>query len=283
MTDETKIRTVNDPVKKQDEAAEAVRTPPMNAREEWMDFLRTAFIAIVLALLVRAFYLEPFNIPSGSMKPTLEVGDYLFVYKPAYGYSRYSFPMGLAPIDGRIMTGERSPQRGDVVVFKLPTNPSIDYIKRVVGLPGDRIQVMNGRLHINGQMVERISVGLRQDREGGGLPTRMHEYIETLPGGVMHSIYEEGDDLALDNTEEFTVPEGHYFVMGDNRDNSQDSRVSGLVGFVPLENIVGRASFLFFSTNGHASLPEFWKWPWTVRYDRLFQKIGPVRPPEAAE
>lgn len=274
MTDKPKFRpgfrsVTEVPVK--DEKASA--SPPMNAREEWMDFLRTALIAVVLALAVRTFALEPFNIPSGSMKPTLEIGDYLFVYKPSYGYSRYSFPLGLAPFDGRIATGERQPRRGDVIVFKLPTNPSIDYIKRIVGLPGDRIQVTNGRLYINGTVVERTPVGLRRDTENG-VQTAMMEYIETLPGGVMHQIYEEGDDQPLDNTEEYVVPQGHYFAMGDNRDNSQDSRVTELVGYIPLENIVGRAGFIFFSTNGFAGLLEVWKWPWTVRYDRLFQKIG---------
>jgi signal peptidase I len=275
MTDDIPVRSVTEPRNQQDKPAQ---NPPMNAREEWMDFMRTALIAVVLALVVRTFLLEPFNIPSGSMKPTLEIGDYLFVNKPAYGYSRYSFPFGLAPIEGRIWTRGAEPQRGDVVVFKLPTNPSIDYIKRIVGMPGEKIQVMNGILHIDGQPVHREPVGLRRDDEGG-VPVPMMEYIETLPGGVMHSIYEESDSQPLDNTPEYAIPPGHYFMMGDNRDNSQDSRVGELVGFVPAENIVGRAWFLFFSTNGHAGLAEFWKWPWTVRYDRLFQGIGPVRPP----
>ncbi|PJB69869.1 MAG: signal peptidase I [Alphaproteobacteria bacterium CG_4_9_14_3_um_filter_47_13] len=249
----------------------------MSAREEWAEFFKTAMIAIVLALLIRTFFLEPFNIPSGSMKPTLQVGDYLFVSKPAYGFSRYSFPLGLAPIKGRIWAGEKLPQRGDVIVFKLPTNPSIDYIKRVIGLPGDHIQVTKGQLYINGEKVHRETVGLTQLEEGG-MQATVIEYIETLPNGVMHTIYEEGDNRPLDNTEEYIVPEGHYFAMGDNRDNSQDSRVTGLVGYIPLENIVGRASFIFFSTNGYASLAEVWKWPWSIRYDRLFQIIGPPRP-----
>lgn len=258
---------------------EEAREPPMNAREEWMEFARTAAIAVILALLIRTFLFEPFNIPSGSMKPTLEVGDYLFVYKPSYGFSRYSFPFGVAPIEGRIWTGGREPKRGDVIVFKLPTNPSIDYIKRIVALPGETVQVMNGHLYINRREVPREMVGLRQVEEEG-MATTMIEYIETLPGGVMHRIYEETDDQPLDNTEEYVVPEGHYFAMGDNRDNSQDSRVRSLVGYIPLENIVGKASFIFFSTNGYANLAEIWKWPWTIRYDRLFDRIGPLRPDE---
>ncbi|HEY8189053.1 MAG TPA: signal peptidase I [Micavibrio sp.] len=254
---------------------------PLTAKEEWSEFARTALIAVILALVVRSFLLEPFNIPSGSMKPTLEVGDYLFVSKPAYGYSRYSFPFGMAPIEGRMMA--KLPQRGDIAVFKLPTNTGIDYIKRVIGLPGDAIQVTNGRLYINHQMVERQPVGLKEiEEEGGSISTPM-EYLETLPGGVIHRIYEESDNGPLDNTKEFVVPDGHYFMMGDNRDNSQDSRVQNVVGFVPFENIVGRASFLFFSTNGHANLLEVWKWPWSIRYNRLFMSVEPVHGPDKAQ
>jgi len=250
--------------------------PPMTAREEWTEFTKTALIAVLLALLIRTFLFEPFNIPSGSMKPTLEIGDYLFVYKPAYGYSRYSFPFGLAPFEGRVWAEDKLPERGDVIVFKLPTDPTIDYIKRIVGLPGETVQVREGRLYINDQIVPRENVGMRQLREGAGTAT-VTEYIETLPGGTMYSIYEETDNHPLDNTEEYLVPPGHYFAMGDNRDNSQDSRVLNLVGYIPLENIVGRASFIFFSTNGYANLAEVWKWPKTIRYERIFQRIGPTR------
>jgi signal peptidase I len=252
---------------------------PLTAREEWEEFLKTAVIAILLALAIRTFYLEPFNIPSGSMKPTLEIGDYLFVYKPAYGFSRFSFPFGFAPIEGRIWSGGHLPKRGDIVVFKLPTDTSTDYIKRVIGLPGDTIQMKEGRLYINDKEVDRKFLRLAPDAEGG-VERQMTEYVETLPGGVQHHIYEISDNGPLDNTGEYHVPEGHYFCMGDNRDNSADSRVLGeggrpaLVGYVPLENIVGRASFIFFSTNGSANMVEFWKWPWTIRYDRLLRPIG---------
>ncbi len=248
--------------------------PPLTAKEEWTEFAKTAFIAIVLALLIRTFLLEPFNIPSGSMKPTLLVGDYLFVSKPAYGYSRYSFPMGLAPIEGRVW--EKEPQRGDVVVFKLPSNPSIDYIKRVIGLPGDKIQMIGGQLYINGEATKREPLPLVRMEEDGMAVTR-HEYIETLPGGATFHIYEDGDQHQLDNTPVFHVPPRHYFMMGDNRDNSMDSRVENLVGFVPIENIVGRADFLFFSVEEGNSIFEFWKWPWTVRAERLFTDIDPIR------
>ncbi|MGB4057091.1 MAG: signal peptidase I, partial [Alphaproteobacteria bacterium] len=249
------------------------RKAPLNAKEELNDFFRTAMIAVALALLIRSLLFEPFNIPSGSMKPTLDIGDYLFVSKPAYGYSRYSFPFGLAPIAGRVW--EKPPERGDVVVFKLPTNPQIDYIKRVIGMPGDKIQVRHGRLYINGTIVPREPLGIKKDDEGGEIVT-MVEYLETLPGGVIHSIYEESDDEILDDTGVYEVPEDHYFMMGDNRDNSQDSRVSSAVGFVPFENFVGKADFIFFSTNGYAGLFEVWKWPWSIRYERFFKSIRPV-------
>ncbi len=254
--------------------------PPMNAREEWMELFRTATIAIILALIVRTFALEPFNIPSGSMMPTLQIGDYLFVSKPAYGYSRYSFPFGLAPIEGRVWTHGAAPKRGDIIVFKLPTNTSVDFIKRIIGLPGDTIQVTDGRLYINRQMVRREVVGMEKIEESGRQMV-VTRYLETLPEGLQHYIYEIGDDQPLDNTPEYVVPAGHYFMMGDNRDNSQDSRVQEAVGYVPAENIVGKASFIFFSTNGYAMLPEFWKWPWSIRYNRMLQPIRPVRPAAA--
>lgn len=250
------------------------REPPMTTKEEVADFFRTALIAVFLAVLIRTFLYEPFNIPSGSMLPTLQVGDYLFVHKPSYGYSRHSFPFSFAPIEGRIWA--EAPRRGDVVVFKLPTNPRIDYIKRIVALPGETVQVQNGRLYINGRIVPREYAGMRNPGKGNDSGA-MREYIETLPGGVMHAIYEESDYEALDDTGIYHVPEGHYFVMGDNRDNSQDSRVTNLVGAVPFENLVGRADFIFFSTNGTANLFEVWKWPWTIRYGRFFESIDPVR------
>jgi len=238
-----------------------------SAGQEISEFAKTAIFAVLLALIIRTFFFEPFNIPSGSMKPTLLVGDYLFVSKPAYGYSRYSFPFALAPIEGRI--GGKAPLRGDVIVFKLPTNTSVDYIKRIVALPGETVQVREGRLYINGKKVQREEKGYVDVDSDYGAPIRMMEYLETLPGGVQHSIYEEDDDMPLDNTPIYVVPEGHYFAMGDNRDHSQDSRVTQLVGPIPLENIVGRADFLFFSTNGTGSLLKPWTWPSTMRTERF--------------
>lgn len=259
-----------------DQSDNAEEKPVLLEKEDLSEFFKTAVIAVLIALIIRSVFFEPFNIPSGSMKPTLLIGDYLFVNKPAYGYSRYSFPFAVAPIENRIFPKE--PKRGDIVVFALPSNDGMDYIKRVVGLPGDEIQVMRGRLFINDQIVPRELVKTEEIVRDGGEKQTIREYIETLPGGIKHPIYEESDDERLDNTPLFTVPEGHYFMMGDNRDNSTDSRVIDQVGPVPFENIIGRADFLFFSTNGYARLFEVWKWPWSIRYDRLFMDIDPERP-----
>jgi signal peptidase I len=254
----------------------AEKAPALRPKESWTELGKTAVIALLLAVLIRSFLYEPFNIPSGSMMPTLLVGDYLFVSKRDYGYSKYSFPFGIIPIQDRMWTGS-TPERGDIIVFKLPTDPRIDYIKRIIGMPGDKIQTINGRLYINDVMVDRQPVNYERVDWGNGSEMTVMRYIETLPGGITHSIYEESDAKELDNTGPFVVPPGHYFGMGDNRDNSRDSRVQDLVGFIPLRNIVGRADVIFFSTNGTAGLLEVWKWPWTIRFDRLFDRISDPR------
>jgi signal peptidase I len=251
-----------------------------------VETLKTIVYAVLIAVAVRTVAFEPFNIPSGSMVPTLLVGDYLFVSKYSYGYSRHSLPFSLPLIPGRIFFNE--PERGDVAVFKTPEDNSTDYIKRIVGLPGDRIAVRNGILQVNGEPVKRTPIKDFPMRPGDVRPHNsalnvnapaypVRQYDETLPSGRTHLIIEEhGDAWGLDNWppahagEAYVVPPGHYFLMGDNRDNSQDSRV---IGPVPAVNLVGRAEFIFFSVDGSAQLWEFWKWPFAIRYERLFQPI----------
>jgi len=235
----------------------------------WIDTLKTVVIAVAIAMVIRTFAYEPFNIPSGSMKPTLLIGDYLFVSKMSYGYSRYSLPFGLPLIPGRVLFSE--PERGDVAVFKLPTDRTTDYIKRIVGLPGDKIQVIKGILNINGKAVKRQHAGEFVENDNYGRFRRVPRYIETLPNGRQHFILEETDSGFADNTQIYTVPAGHYFGMGDNRDRSQDSRFLDAVGYIPRQNLVGRAEIKFFSIDGAAW--KIWNWPWSLRFRRFFESI----------
>ncbi len=229
----------------------------------------TLLWAFVIAVVVRTFAFEPFNIPSGSMKPTLLVGDYLFVSKYSYGYSRFSFPSSLELFEGRIFGS--APERGDVAIFRKPPQNAEDYIKRVIGLPGDRIQVIDGLLHINGEAVKREFLARGEGRNDRGRTYPIAIYRETLPNGVEHLIWEESDRMPFaDNTREFLVPKDRFFMMGDNRDHSQDSR---MIGAIPLENFVGRAEITFFSHNGTAKIYQPWKWPWAIRYGRIFDAI----------
>jgi signal peptidase I len=231
--------------------------------------LRTLFYAVLIALVVRTLFFEPFNIPSGSMKPTLLVGDYLFTSKYAYGYSKHSLPFSPPLFGGRVL--EDLPERGDVVVFKLPSDGRTDYIKRVVGLPGDRVQMRDGVLYINDEAVRRERVGSFVDEGEGG--RELARYVETLPNGRQYEVLDMIPNGPYDTTRVFEVPEDHLFVMGDNRDNSMDSRTR-FVGFVPVENLVGRAEVIFFSTDGSAALWELWRWPFAIRYGRLLDGIA---------
>jgi len=243
-------------------------------KETWVDTLRTVIYAVLIALVIRTVAYEPFNIPSESMLPTLLVGDYLFVDKNAYGFSRHSLPFSPPLFEGRIF--ESPVERGDVVVFKLPRDNSTDYIKRIVGIPGDKLQVRKGVLHINGDAVPKVVTDKFAYPDGGENIFQLPQYIETLPNGVKHNTLDLVAKGDLDDTRIFVVPEGFYFAMGDNRDNSVDSRVSptsGGVGLIPAENLVGRAEVLFFSTNGDAAWWQVWKWPWAIRYSRLFNSI----------
>ena len=224
--------------------------------DSFKDTVKTIIYAVLIAVVIRSFLFEPFRIPSGSMYPTLEVGDYLFVSKYTYGYSRYSFPAGIIPFKGRIW--ESLPERGDIVVFKFPRDNKTDFIKRVIGLPGDTVQVRRGRLYLNDKPVERKEIGEYKISEFVIRPELYTEYEETLPNQV-------------DNTTEVTVPEGHVFVMGDNRDRSDDSRVS--VGFVPVENLIGKARFLFFSHNDKGAWYKPWTWPKIIRWSKIFDTL----------
>ena len=234
--------------------------------------IKTIVYAILIAVVIRTVAFEPFNIPSGSMIPTFLVGDYLFVSKYSYGYSRFSMPLAPDVFNGRIFG--RVPARGDVVVFKFPHDTSIDYIKRVIGLPGDKIQVKAGQLYINGTLAPRKLVGEYVENEEGRR-TIATQYIETLPNGLQHPILKEQDVGYMNNTPEFQVPADHVFVMGDNRDNSSDSRVmdSSGVGYVPIENLVGRAEFIFFSVDGRAPIWQVWEWPFEIRWTRLLHGV----------
>lgn len=282
-----------------------------NTAREWFD---TIFYGGLIAIIFRSLLLEPFNIPSGSMIPSLQVGDHIFVQKWSYGYSRYSFPFGSWNMwDGRFMT-TKEPAVGDIIVFRKP-NADVEYVKRLIGVPGDTVQMKDGRLYINGKMVERKdprpyivanlpkslrSVGYYKDNmsiKGNKIwidnkPAPFNytieykydsvcnknpyecgvysatEYTEVLPNGVEHSIIEVSDNAPLDNTELFTVPENHLFFMGDNRDNSADSRTSA-VSYVPRDNVLGNVWFIWYSHNYFASGLAFWYWGNKIRWERL--------------
>jgi signal peptidase I len=235
------------------------------------DTVRVIIHALILALIVRVFLFQPFNIPSGSMIPTLLIGDYLFVSKYSYGYSRYSFPFGLDLFSGRVWAKE--PERGDVVVFKLPRDNETDYIKRVIGLPGDEIQMVHGVLNINGKPVPKVRIDDYFVPGPSSEERRISRCQETLPNGVTYPVLDAVQNGFGDNTEVYKVPEGHFFMMGDNRDNSTDSRFLSEVGFVPFETLVGTAQIIFFSMDENARFFELWDWPDSVRWSRLLQVV----------
>ena len=237
--------------------------------------VRVVIHALLIAVIIRTFLFQPFNIPSGSMMATLLIGDYLFVSKYTYGYSRYSFPFSPPLFSGRDPILGKGPQRGDVVVFRLPRDDSTDYIKRVIGLPGDRVQMVDGLLHINGAAIkrERAEDYVGDDPCGGARQARTKRWRETLPNGISYYSLDCYDNSFYDNTPVYTVPADHYFMMGDNRDNSTDSRVLSQVGYVPVDNIVGRAEIIFFSVGDGEAAWKVWRWPVSVRWNRLFSIV----------
>ena len=262
------------------------------------EFGKAIAIAVLIALSIRSFAFEPFNIPSGSLLPTLQIGDYLFVEKYAYGYNQYSFPLDLIKFRGRFFESE--PKRGDIAVFRRPlrNNSSYieqpnglltNYIKRIIGLPGDKTQVKGGILHINDKPVMRDFRNL-ETVESDGHSSLYKRYIETLPNGVQHYIYEISDESRFDNTPVYIVPAGQYFMMGDNRDSSLDSRAIEEVGFIPAENLIGRAWFIFCSTDGIGNVCDkegylalassfgckLLKWPGAIRFNRIFKNVNRI-------
>jgi signal peptidase I len=241
--------------------------------ESWGELAKTVIYAGLIAIVIRTFLFQPFNIPSASMEATLLVGDYLFVEKFSYGYSRYTFPFGAWPVGdslhGRFMSS--GPTRGDVIVFKYPQDNTTDFIKRLIGMPGDTIQMKQDRLYINGQIVPRTRAADYVETVDGE-QHHVPQYRETLPNGKSYLTLDRDPDGPMDNTDLYTVPAGHYFMMGDNRDNSDDSRAA--VGYVPAEYLEGKAVLRFFSTDGSAHFWEVWKWPFAIRYSRILTFVN---------
>ena len=271
---------------KNDNSFAAARGAGQKQEEGIWETAKVILQALAIAFFVRTFLFQPFNIPSSSMYPTLKIGDYLFVSKLSYGYGKYSFNFSFGGFSGppwlsccsfvdfpgrKILPD--TPKRGDVAVFKYPQDLNVDYIKRVIGLPGDRIQMKAGVLFINGVEVPKTRVEDYVDPRGeSGQGPVVAQFEETLPNGVKYRVLDFGD-TSVDTTDEYVVPAGHYFMMGDNRDNSQDSRFLDKVGYVPIENFMGRADIIFFSFAPGASLTEPWKWPTQIRWTRFFNFI----------
>jgi len=238
-------------------------------KSSFVNNIKALLWALLIAGVIRTFAIEPFKIPSGSMKPNLLVGDFLFVSKWDYGYSRYSFPFGLAPFSGKIM--EKNPSRGDIIVFKLPGQENINYVKRLVGLPGETIKVLDGLIYLkkvgadNFEVIEQKDIGLFFDDQ---YQANINQLVESD-----YKILNLTNSGPLDYTPEYKIPENKFFFMGDNRDNSSDSRVMSGVGFVPKENIIGKVWFIWFSVDTDFSLSRFWTLPLHIRYDRLFNAV----------
>ena len=233
--------------------------------------IKTLFYALIIAIIIRSLFLQPFYIPSSSMEPNLLVGDRLFVTKYSYGYSKHSFPFSPPIFNGRLMFSE--PERGDVIVFKTPADNRTDYIKRLIGLPGDQIQFIDSNLYINNIEILKSRISNKNKIFCGNRTINVFTFEEVLPNKKSHkTVYLK--DFYSENTDRFIVPENHYFFLGDNRDCSKDSRFLSSVGYVHKNNLVGKAQFIFFSSDSTiGSIFSFWKWDKSIRFDRFFKKI----------
>ena len=240
-------------------------------RKSILENIKTLFYALIIALIIRSLFLQPFYIPSSSMEPSLLVGDRLFVTKYSYGYSKHSFPFSPAIFNGRLFFD--APERGDVVVFKTPADNRTDYIKRLIGLPGDRIQFIDHNLYINNTEILKSKKLFNSKIYCGKRNININFFEEILPNGKKHNtVYLKNSSYK--NSDEFIVPENHYFFLGDNRDCSKDSRFLSSVGYVHKDNLVGKAQFIFFSSDRSiGSFFYFWKWNKSIRFERFFKKI----------
>jgi signal peptidase I len=255
MTDKTQTNTKTETVEKKEEGWFT----------SWPSLI---FFCVLLPILFRSFFFSPFHIPSSSMKPTMLIGDYLFVDKTSYGYSKYSFPFAIKLADTR--NESPIPERGDVVVFRPAPAPNIDFIKRVIGLPGDTVQVTRGLVYLNGKLIPRVAAGTFEETDEDGRTVTMDRYLETLPSGLSYYVLDDYAFGSNDNTPVFTVPADHFFMLGDNRDNSADSRTK-TTGYVPRENLVGKAESIFVSST--SPLWKVWKWPSNFRDGRFIKDI----------
>ena len=237
-----------------------------------IDNIKTLFYALIIAVIIRSIFLQPFYIPSSSMEPNLLVGDRLFVTKYSYGYSKHSFPFSPNIFNGRILFSQ--PKVGDVVVFKTPVDNRTDYIKRLIGLPGDEVQFLDGDLYINNNQILKTSIKSGENVFCGNDKINVNFFNEKLPNGKIYkSVYRS--DYSFQNSDKFIVPDKHYFFLGDNRDCSKDSRFLTSVGYVHKDNLVGKAQFIFFSSNfREGSIFKFWKWNKIMRFNRFFKKIS---------
>ena len=234
--------------------------------------IKTLLYALVIAIVIRSLLIQPFYIPSSSMEPTLLVGDRLFVTKYSYGYSKHSFPFSPPILSNRVMFS--SPERGDVVVFKTPADNRTDYIKRLIGLPGDKIQFIDSNLYLNNSEILKSKNQMDSNIYCGSKIIDVFKFEEKLPNGKkFHTVYLK--DYTYQNSDIFTVPDNHYFFLGDNRDCSKDSRYLSSVGYVHKDNLVGKAQFIFFSSDRNVgNFFEFWKWHKSIRFSRTFNKIN---------